>query len=182
MNRTTSLGAIIILVLVCKFTPGRASFLCIVKVPKFGIFIILGAFTFVVLVNSFYIFIAQKTWRGISEENSYQTGLHYNQILAQKKRQEALGIKVLARYDSKLKELNLEILDDKKRPIPNGKIEIRFRRMLQQELDFSVKIPFENGRYASKISFPALGKWQAQIVILLAGGEIFQTAQDFFIK
>lgn len=149
--------------------------------PKLGIYTILGGFAVVVLVNICYIFLAQTTWRGISEENSYKKGLRYNDIIAQKKRQEATGINLKTHYNSKTNELTLELLDAKRKIISEARIEIRFKRMLQKELDFTIKLQFVENRFFKKIDFPAPGKWKAEIIATLPQGEIFQSSEEFFI-
>lgn len=152
------------------------------KNSKIGIFIILGSFIFVVMINIFYIFIAKKTWRGIVEENAYQTGLHYNEVLAQEKRQKALKIKVISSYKQDLGELSLEVFDAQKNKISDAKIEVKFVRMLQSELDFTTYPTFQNGFYISQIKLPAYGKWRVQISIFFKNGEIFQTHEEFFVR
>lgn len=46
----------------------------------FGVFFLI---TFV--VNIFFIYISQKTWKGVVAEDSYTTGLNYDEIILEHK-------------------------------------------------------------------------------------------------
>ena len=68
------------------------------KFNKFKIYwpyFIFGSFIVVLIVNFAYIIVANKTWRGLFTENSYQKGLNHNDALKKAEDQKKLGIKIL---------------------------------------------------------------------------------------
>lgn len=42
---------------------------------------LLGFFAVCMAVNAFFVYMAVTTNRGVVDENAYQTGLHYNDLL-----------------------------------------------------------------------------------------------------
>ena len=142
---------------------------------KKWIFGILLAFSLVVIVDIFYIIAANKTWRGLVIENSYQVGINYNQVLEQKKWQESLQIKIKSRYRREDNSFTLQILDSNQKPVTGAKITAIFRRILNQKLDFTKELKAltefsaskSSGTYGTAISFPAYGKWWAEYQITL---------------
>ena len=50
-------------------------------------------FAVIFAVNFSYIYVSQKTWRGLATEDAYHKGLNYNQVLEEEKKQKELGWK-----------------------------------------------------------------------------------------
>ena len=49
-------------------------------------------FGIIFAVDAFYIYIANKSWRGLSTENSYQKGLKYNETIEYVNKQKKTGL------------------------------------------------------------------------------------------
>lgn len=133
------------------------------KIP----YIFVGFFAVVFLVNFFYIYIANKTWRGVATTDAYQKGLNYNDTLKQAEVQKNLGwnvgMKFRHKYDNKI-TLFIDLTDNKFRTIPDAQIYVDFKRPTQEGMDFSQEIKFENGVYKADIELPKQGQWDVSIL------------------
>lgn len=91
---------------------------------------VLGAtilfFGVIALVNAFMITMAVESFPGVEQKKSYLQGLHYNQSLAQKARQQELGWHIILdegnRFSSKTERLHVTLQDRQGLPIKNAKI------------------------------------------------------------
>jgi nitrogen fixation protein FixH len=55
-------------------------------IKKYPFIYFFGFFFFITFcVNIFFIYISQKTWKGVVAEDSYKKGLNYNEIIRQNK-------------------------------------------------------------------------------------------------
>lgn len=138
------------------------------KIP----YIFFAFFGVIISVNLVYIYVAQKTWRGTTTDESYQKGLDYNAVLEQKEKQESLGWQV------ELKPINmgnstmlftLNLLDKNSFAITDADISIMFKRPTQDGFDFSVPADTSHETYSFKVKFPLKGQWDA--VIFVSRGE-----------
>lgn len=144
------------------------------KIPYFFF-----AFFFVVIaVNIGYIYVAKKTWRGVTTDESYQKGLSYNQILEQEKKQQELGWRIDSKASNigeKKLRIYFDIKDGQSRPIRNAKIIITFRNPVQEGTDFSVTIEERDQVYQAEVSFPSSGQWDAISLISSGKDEVYST-------
>lgn len=136
------------------------------KIP----YIFFAFFAVVISVNSYYIYISQKSWRGVVTENSYQKGLKYNETIKEASKQQQLGWKLDVkqnRIDDFTIELFLDLRDKNSVKISDAAIEILFKRPAQDGYDFKVKANADkqSGLYLLKANFPFIGQWDAEITI-----------------
>ena len=128
------------------------------KIPYF----FFAFFAVVVSVNIFYIYISQKTWRGVATTDSYQKGLRYNETLKLAKEQEKLGWKMTVKFLAsapKSGEVVVVLLGKNLAPISDAKILLQLKRPTQEGMDFTENLQFSNGAYRAKIIFPLKGQW-----------------------
>ena len=152
------------------------------KIPYF-FFIFFGIF---ISVDIFYIYLANKNWRGIKTENSYEKGLKYNQTIKAKKEQENLGWQIQIKYHkiaSQQGDLKIKLLDKNGQNIKNAKITAKITRPTQDGYDFTQNLTFkpQNQNYQSYIKFPLIGQWDIEI-IAQKDGEFFQDLKRFVIR
>lgn len=135
-------------------------------------------FGVIVVVDSIYIYIANKTWRGLSTENAYQKGLDYNQTIADKERQKKLGwsLKTKINYLQKNNYLLTVTLSDKdQNQIKDAKITIRAIRPVQEGFDFNQELKLVNNSYQAIISFPLKGQWDIEYHVTKNNSSFEQT-------
>jgi nitrogen fixation protein FixH len=122
-------------------------------------------FGIIITVDSVYIYIATKTWRGIYTENAYQKGLNYNQTLADQEKQKKLGWSMKATLQNihgSSYLLTVKLFDKNHHPIKNAKINIKIIRPIQEGFDFSQDLLPLDDSYQTKINFPLQGQWEIE--------------------
>lgn len=150
------------------------------KIPYF-FFVFFGV---IIVVNIAYIYVAQKSWRGVVMQDSYQKGVDYNDVISQKKKQINLAWKVVTNYkrlDEKNGELRVKLSDKNSILIKDANIRANFRRPTQDGFDFNVPLVFMDGVYQAKVSFPLKGQWDIELVIT-RGEETFQEVKRYVIQ
>lgn len=150
------------------------------KIPYFFFIFFAVIFT----VNIFYIYISQKTWRGLVTEDSYHKGLRYNDVIADAKKQKELGWQLKISYKNsgnKTGELKIFLFDKKNQKISDAIVTANFKRPTQNGQDFSQELKFSDGAYEAKINFPLVGQWDF-IISATKGEETFQESKRYVIQ
>lgn len=135
------------------------------KIPYF--FVIF--FSVFIIVDLIYIYLANKTWRGVSSGDAYQKGLNYNQILELQNRQQQLGWKITTNFENRGDKngiLKVKIVDKDSNYFDLAKVVVKLRRPTQEGFDFEQNLIYQgDGWYKSYIDFPLKGQWQFEIVV-----------------
>lgn len=124
---------------------------------------VVAFFAIIVVVNIYFITAAVTSFRGEDVKGSYRQGLEYNQTLAARSEQNALGWKVSANVIADTKDdehIIISAVDKQGRSLQNLTFEsvLRHPTDLKQDRDVTLK-PLGNGRY--KASLEGLsGSWQ----------------------
>jgi hypothetical protein len=145
------------------------------KFGKFGKFkiywpyFIFGAFIIVLIVNFTYIIVANKTWRGIFTENSYQKGLNHNDALKKAEAQRKLGIKILTNVTKNSDEnffIETLVKDQSNNYIKDLAILYRIKYLPDSKYDFTIDSEFSNpfSRHAN-ITLNKNGYWQIETIV-----------------
>lgn len=136
------------------------------------------------VVNIFYIYISQKTWRGLITEDSYHKGLHYNDVIAEAKKQKELGWNLKISYKNlknKSGELEIFLVDKNNRQISDASVTAYFKRPTQDGQDFSQELKFFKTSYKAKIDFPLAGQWDF-IIKASNGSDLFQESKRYVVQ
>lgn len=155
------------------------------KIP----YIFVAFFLVVASVNIFYIYLSKKTWRGVSEENGYQKGLQFNDVIKSAEKQKALGWKMIINFSpaynaSGSKAYNLQILlNGKASPIKDAQIYVNFKRPVQEGMDFVVNPIFsaKDSAYLAQVIFPVSGQWDAEFTAM-KGSDEFREKKRIVVK
>ena len=150
------------------------------KIPYF----FFAFFAVIFAVDSFFIYLSKKTWRGVITEDSYQKGLHYNDTIKAVAKQKKLGWKSKINYTASGKNsgvIKIDLEDKNSHKIPDAKIYVNFKRPLQEGFDFTKNIEFDGVNYRAEISFPLAGQWDFEVVAT-KDSEIFQTVKRYIIQ
>lgn len=143
-------------------------------------------FVVFILVDIFYIYMAQKTWQGIATEDGYQKGLHYNQTIEYVKRQRELGWSSKINYFKvapQSGDLNFTLTDKSRLTISNAKVVAVITRPVQSGYDFAVNLQFNQKKsfYSSRINFPLPGQWNIEIQAI-RGSDTYQEVKRLIIQ
>jgi nitrogen fixation protein FixH len=150
------------------------------KIP----YIFLAFFLVVFVVDFSYIYISQKTWRGISSQDSYQKGLNYNEIILANKNQKDLGWKLDYKYrgdGNKKGVLTVKLFDKNSSLIRDAKIKVNFKRPTQEGFDFSSDLEFVKNQYQMQITFPLKGQWDFEISAT-RGDDVFYDVKRYVVQ
>lgn len=146
--------------------------------------ILFAFFAVVFAVDFSYIYIAQKTFRGVSTQNSYQKGLEYNKTLEYVKSQKDLGWMIEAKYKNKGKnagELTACLFDKNHIVIKDAKLLVKIIRPTQEGFDFKQDLLPQNNCYFAKINFPLKGQWALEIQAF-KDDNIFQEVKRYIVQ
>ena len=142
------------------------------KFSKFKIYwpyFIFGSFIVVLIVNFTYIIIANKTWRGLFTENSYQKGLNHNDFLKKVEDQKKLGVKILTVVTKNSDEnffIETKIKDANNNYIKDLAILYRLKYLPDSKYDFTLNSIFSSSisRYAN-LTLNKNGYWQIETLV-----------------
>jgi nitrogen fixation protein FixH len=142
------------------------------KFSKFKIYwpyFIFGAFIVVLIVNFTYIIIANKTWRGLFTENSYQKGLNHNDALKKAEEQKKLGVKIVTTVRKNSDEnffIETHVKDRNNNFIKDLAILYRLKYLPDSKYDFTLDSKISNSisRYAN-LTLNKNGYWQIETIV-----------------
>jgi len=141
-------------------------------------------FAVIVGMNVFYIYLANKSWRGVITKDAYERGAAYNEVITQNKKQQTMGWKVDMKYkrlDEKSGSLLVKLSDKNSAIIKDANIRAELKRPTQEGFDFKAPLVFKDGIYEAKISFPMKGQWDIELDIA-RGEERFFEVKRYVIQ
>lgn len=150
------------------------------KIP----YIFLAFFAVIIVVNVCYVYISNKTWRGVVTNDSYQKGIRYNDAINQMKKQKDSGWSLKINYTRTSERGGIFAvvpLDKESALIKDAKIYVHFKRPTQSGFDFMVYLEFADGTYRTNVIFPMMGQWDAEIVVS-KDENIFQEVKRYVIQ
>jgi len=126
-----------------------------------------GMMTLVVAVNGGLIYAALSTFTGTTTGHSYDQGRAYNHVIAEARRQAALGW--AARVALAESRLSVVVIDRDGLPVP-GHLDGLMQRPLDGRtvpLSFAARAA---GRWSADVSLPARGQWEARLTLTDTAG------------
>jgi nitrogen fixation protein FixH len=128
---------------------------------KHVLFILFAFFGVMLAVNGVFVYFATATFSGVSTEDAYRKGLHYNETIAAFQVQQATGWHSAVSLDGPA--LRLEMQDASGRPIDGLMIEGTLERpATNQEVRTLTFHGAGNGLYSADVANLANGQWQLQ--------------------
>lgn len=126
---------------------------------------IIAFFSVVFAMNGFFIYKAVSGFDGLVEDNYYEKGLKYNDVIQQKKR---LGWKIELSFTDDLKtaapnKAKVVIFDHKGEPIGGANVQIALRRPATNEFDNNFELVPSGCAYHGNISVPVSGLWDLMV-------------------
>ncbi len=123
-----------------------------------------GFFGVVLAMNLTMIYLGNKSWTGLTSENSSREGLRYNRILAEAERQKALGwsaeIELSPADEQGRRALVVVLRDAAGTGLDNLDIRGRAARPTSKRQDVDIRFtPVGNGRYRAELVLPLPGQW-----------------------
>lgn len=126
-----------------------------------------GFFAVVVVVNGVMIFVALRTWTGMSTQGAYERGLHFNDLVAEARAQEELGWTVtldFAQTGADTGHLELALEDAWGNGLERAVVRAWLVRPSHEGDDFEADLTYAGfGVYAAEIRFPLRGVWDVRV-------------------
>ena len=143
-------------------------------------------FSTFIIVDIAYIFVAEKTWRGLATEDGYQKGLKYNQAIDAVKEQKKLGWDMQIKYQpsgTKIGNLQVNLLNKNHHTIDDANLSVNIKRPVQEGKDFSVNLKFDytTSSYKSLVNFPLIGQWDLE-VIATKNDDVYQDVKRIVVR
>jgi nitrogen fixation protein FixH len=137
----------------------------------------LAFFGAVIAVNVVFVVFAVGSFPGEDVRRSYLQGVQYNETLAERRAQDALGWRAAADFvgDSRSAALEVELIDREGRPVNGAAVQGELRWPADARHDRT--LAFEsvgNGRYRAELGDLTEGRWR-----LRARAERGENARDF---
>jgi nitrogen fixation protein FixH len=139
--------------------------------PKRGRWIpwaFVGGMLAVVAVNLVLVVASLSTFTGVTVGKAYERGRHYDDVLAEAARQDALGWKADVAVAGGA--LQMVVLDREGQPVP-GRVDGTLLRPVEgttQPLDFAAVAA---GRWAAALGAPRAGLWEARLRVTGPDGQ-----------
>jgi nitrogen fixation protein FixH len=150
------------------------------KIP----YIFIAFFAVIIAVNIGYIYLAKKTWRGVTTDEAYQKGLNYNDTLKEAEKQKELGWIVDAKVSNGGENeisILISLTDRNSIPINDASINITFKNPVREGYDFTIAPVSSKGTYRFLAKFPVKGQWDA-IILVNKGEDKLYVAKRYVIQ
>ena len=128
-----------------------------------------GFFAVIFLANGIMLYYALDSWTGLSNDNAFQEGLAYNERLAERERQAALGWQVS--FDAVADRpghlvFDLRIEDDRGAPVSAAAVSVALTRPTHEGHDFTAALSHRGrGHYVGEADLPLPGQWQVEVLV-----------------
>lgn len=123
-------------------------------------------FGVIAAVNAIFIFMALKTWPGLTTSKAYEEGLSYNKVLEQASAQDALGWHSHVRIGGttpKGRVLSVKI-GGPYGPLDGLTVTAKLSRPIGEGATITTTLTSNgNGQYLSLVRLPALGRWRVTL-------------------
>lgn len=138
-----------------------------------------GAFAVIFAVNGVLIYFAISTFTGVTVQRAYEQGRHYDTVLAEAARQDALGWRTEVKLDRG--RLTVVATDRDGHPVP-GRVEgVLLRPLEGVELPLAFG-PRGGGRWAAEIQPPEPGQWEARLTLYGPNETPFDIRQRVMVR
>ena len=155
-----------------------------IKDSKLILIALFSFFAIIFVINFIYIYLAQKTWRGVYTKDGYQKGLEYNKVINEVKIQKKLGWNFDIKYNNAKNntgKLEVCLFDNNKNQIRDAKLLAKITRPTQEGYDFTQNLIPQNGCYFAMINFPLKGQWDLEIQAF-RGNNILQEVKRYIVQ
>jgi len=133
---------------------------------RFIPFYIIGFFVGLIILLSWFCWIAVHGYNGEITKDAYKKGLEYNKTLETAEAQKQLGWKdnLQIKTQNLDAQINFSLSDKSGNPITNAQVKVWFVRPVQSGHDFNIPLIADGkGNYSAKTKLDLAGLWEAHI-------------------
>jgi nitrogen fixation protein FixH len=144
-----------------------------------GFFVVLAA------IQGVMIWFAIESFSGLTAADAYQRGITYNQTIAVKEAEQALGWQASLTWQSDRSaagkgRLELRLQDRLGQPLQGAEVKARLRRPVGPENAIMVALSANGpGLYGADLSLPLRGQWDVDLDMATASGNDHVTDRIF---
>lgn len=148
------------------------------------LFGMIGFFGLIIAVNLIFVGVALDTFTGLTDRDSYRTGVSWNQKLDEADALRKLGWHVTVeptvspvegRAEARYLDLTVSITDPNGAPVKPVALAVDARHPIAQTFDRQLAVvPLETGRYRVEGELPTIGDWTVRLTIERAEGADFR--------
>lgn len=125
----------------------------------------------IIAVNLTLAYYANSSWTGLVVKNSYVESQRFNEVTAEKRRQEALGWTARTAYDGAV--FSIDLADKAGAAIRDAVVTAKIGHPVHENADRTVTLLPEGGaRYAAPVEL-ASGIWAANLSVTGPRGEVW---------
>jgi nitrogen fixation protein FixH len=141
-----------------------------------------AGFAVVIAVNATMIWFAVGSFSGLYADHPRETGLHYNQVLAEQKVRDALGWNISAGWRAEIKRLDIIVTGPDGRPLDGALASARLVRPAEKRPPLPVALGLvADGQFAAYIDLPERGNWDLDLEIE-RNGQHYAVTRRMFLK
>jgi nitrogen fixation protein FixH len=142
--------------------------------------IFVAGFGVIIAVNAIMIWFAVSSFSGLYSANPREQGLHYNDVLAQQHKRDALGWKVDVAWQPSASRMEIDLHDAAGQPLAGARVMANLVRPVEKRAPIAVALqPVDIGRFVARIDLPAHGNWDVDIAVECAGQRYAATRRMF---
>jgi len=140
------------------------------------------------LVNGIFLYYAVTTFNGLSTDDAYRKGLHYNERIGEGVAQSKLGWTSSIKVDPKLEFLTLKLADKNGAPLRGAQLDAELSRPASDRFDITLKmVERAPGTYVTVLNAGredgvALGNWVFKLNVYEAGNEAAEGAAKIIYR
>jgi nitrogen fixation protein FixH len=140
-----------------------------------------GFFIALAAIQGVMIWLAIESFSGLTAEDAYQRGITYNQTLAAKEAELALGWQASVTWQADRSgpgkgRLELRLLDRLGQPLQGAEVKARLRRPVGPETATHVALVASGpGVYGADLTLPLRGQWDVDLDMTTASGNDHMT-------
>lgn len=133
-----------------------------------------------IIVNLTLAYFASNSWTGLVVKNSYVASQHFNDHLAQERKQASLGWSDQFTYSHGV--LTLQLTDSNGVPVQGDIAHVVLRRPVAEQLDHAVRlVAATDGEFTLKHELP-LGIWAADVRVEIPGQADWTKRYRFMVQ
>jgi nitrogen fixation protein FixH len=155
-----------------------------VATPKRSLipWIFVAGFGVVAAVNGTMMSLAIGSFSGLYTAQARQRGVHYNDVIAEQARRDALGWKIETSWNPDGRTLEVAARMASGEPLPAASASIELVRPAERRAPLpAALVAREPGRWIATLDLPAYGVWDVDVVVS-SGGDRYATTRRMFLK
>jgi nitrogen fixation protein FixH len=141
-----------------------------------------AGFAIVIAVNATMVWFAVGSFSGLYSDRPRETGLHYNDVIAEQKARDALGWQVSASWRAEESRLEVRVIGPDGRPLADAHATAELVRPAEKRPPLPVALTSVGaGQFAATVDLPERGNWDLDVTVE-QDGKRYAVTRRMFLK